>query len=157
MTDRSYVERNRAGRESLKKLLAGLTPADLLLETEPGGWTVGQALGHLGFWDRFMATRWRAALAKGPEARPADMPNDVADLLNEALAPIWQAMTAQAPQALIAETLAAAEDIDGVVAALPPGAPVAEILATYPRQLERSSHRQDHLAAVERVLATRKG
>jgi hypothetical protein len=157
MTDRSYVDRNRESLESLRRLVARLAPADLLIETEPGGWTIGHALGHLAFWDRFMATRWRAALAKSPAARPIDMPMEVADLLNDALAPVWDAMAAQIPETVLAETLAAAEEIDGIVATLPTESPLAEILAAYSRQVDRSLHRQDHVAAVELALAGRQG
>jgi len=93
----------------------------------------------------------KAALQKGSSARPADMPHDLADLLNDALAPTWQAMAAQAPEALAVEVLAAAEEIDGIVASLPPDVPVAEIQASLPRQLDRSLHRLDHIGQVEKA------
>lgn len=149
--DLSFVERNQASLDRLRQLSAGLDPADLMRETEKGGWTIGHVLGHLAFWDRFMASRWKAALQKGSSARPADMPHDLADLLNDALAPTWQAMAAQAPEALAVEVLAAAEEIDGIVASLPPDVPVAEIQASLPRQLDRSLHRLDHIGQVEKA------
>ena len=69
------LQRNRAAARRAGQVVAGLAPADLELATEEGGWTVGQALGHLGFWDRFMASRWRAALAAGgASGATVDMP-----------------------------------------------------------------------------------
>jgi uncharacterized damage-inducible protein DinB len=151
--DRSYLDRNRESLGALRLLAGRLAPADLLRPTEEGGWTIGHVLGHLAFWDRYMAARWRAALAAGGELRPLDMPHPLADMLNDALAPTWQAMAAQAPEAVVAEALAAAEEIDGIVANLPPGTPVAAIVASQPRQLDRSLHRRDHVSAVERTVA----
>jgi hypothetical protein len=152
--DRSYVERNRESLEALRELAGGLTPADLALETEPGGWTVGHALGHMAFWDRYMAARWREALASGRD-RPLDLVQAPADMLNDALAPVWQVMAERAPEAVVAEVLAAAGEIDGLVATLPDSIPVAAIQASWPRQLDRSLHRRDHVAAVERALAAK--
>ncbi len=66
--DRSYLQRNEASLTRLAELAARLTSAELTLRAGDGAWTVGQVLGHMAFWDRFLAARWRAALASGAES-----------------------------------------------------------------------------------------
>jgi uncharacterized damage-inducible protein DinB len=150
--DGSYLARNEASLERLRKALDGLTAADLALASGEGSWTVGQILGHLTFWDRFLAERWEAALAAGPGEQPSTMPHELADLINGGLPPTWLAFASAAPEAAIAETLAAAEAIDRLIAGLPPETPVAAILAERPALLDRSIHRFEHLDQVERAL-----
>src|SRR5215468_5563156 len=49
--DRSFVERNRASRDRIGTLVAGLSDAEM---QHPVGehWTVAIALAHIAFWDR---------------------------------------------------------------------------------------------------------
>jgi uncharacterized damage-inducible protein DinB len=150
--DRSYVAHNASSLERLRKLLGGLSAADMTASPGEGAWTVGQVLGHLAFWDRFLAARWRAALAAGPGQQPSVFSHEVADLINGGLPPTWQAFASAAPEAAVAESLAAAEAIDGLIAGLPDAAPVAAILAERPALLDRSIHRLEHLATLEAAL-----
>jgi hypothetical protein len=149
--DRSHIEQNRASRARLGETAARVTAAELALPTEEGGWTVGQVLGHLAFWDRFLAARWRLALASGPGRQPTMLPDELAGLLNESLSPAWAATSTRAGEA-VAEALAAAELVDGVIEGLPPETPVAAILAERPALLDRSIHRSLHLDQIERAL-----
>jgi hypothetical protein len=150
--DRSFVQRNDASRQRLIAVAERLRTTDLQLPTAAGGWTVAQVLGHLAFWDRFLAARWRAALASGPGEQPASLPDDLADMLNDGLQPMWGAMAAGAGRAAIDDVLAAAQAIDGIIAGLPAETPVESILAERPALLDRSIHRLEHLAAIDLAL-----
>jgi uncharacterized damage-inducible protein DinB len=156
--DRVYVDRNRESLARLRDVLGTLTPADLATPVGDGAWTVGQVVGHLNFWDRFLASRWRAALAAGAGQQPTVLPHDVADLLNEAMPPTWAAFAAHSGGAAIAEALAAAAAVDALIESLPDETPVAAILAERPALLDRSIHRREHLASLESALEShRKG
>jgi uncharacterized damage-inducible protein DinB len=153
--DRSFVERNRASQAELAGMLAGMSAADLARPAGDGTWNVGQVLGHLGFWDRFLAARWRAALAAGPASQPSVLPHELADLLNDGLPSTWAAFAAAAGESVIAETLAAAKEVDAIIGGLPAETPVEAILSDRPALLDRSIHRREHLAQIEAALAGR--
>ncbi len=155
--DRSFVERNVASQRRLRDLIDSLTPADALRPVGDGTWTIGQVLGHMAFWDRFLSARWRAALAIGPAEQPAYMSHDVADMINDGLPPAWAGFSANAPRAAFDETLAAADEVDGIVAGLPVESPAAAILAERPALLDRSIHRTEHLDAIELTLGRQQG
>jgi hypothetical protein len=154
--DRSYLRRNEASLARLRKLVGGMTPAELALKVGDGEWTVGQVLGHLAFWDRFLAARWRAAISSGPGVQPAYLPDELADMLNDGMPPMWGAFADEAGHAAIGETIAAAEGIDGIIADLPGETAFEAILAERPSLLDRSIHRQEHLVAIEGALAGRR-
>lgn len=150
--DRSYLERNDASRARLRELVGRLTPGDLarpISPTEEGSWTVGQTLGHLAFWDRFLTSRWRAAQAAGPSHQPGYLPDELAGLLNAGLEPFLAAFAGGSGAGLMAEVLAAAEAIDGLIASLPAEAPFVAVLANRPPLLDRSVHREAHLDQIE--------
>ena len=152
---RSFNERNAASRRRLVALVGRLVPADLRRHAslpEEGGWTVGQVLGHLAFWDRFLTSRWLAAQAAGPGNEPSPMPDELADLLNSALEPSLAAFAGASGSGLLAEVVAAAEGIDQLIAGLPADAPVARVAAERPRLLDRSLHRRAHLDAIDLAL-----
>ena len=152
---RTYVERNDASRARLASLVAGLRAVDLgrpSAPSEEGSWTVGQILGHMAFWDRFLSSRWRVAQAAGPSGHPSALPDDLATLLNGGLEPFLAAFAGGATEALVAEVLAAAEEIDALVAGLPDQVPVGQVLGERPSLLDRSMHRNQHMAQIEKVL-----
>jgi hypothetical protein len=152
---RTYVDRNDASRARLAALVAGFTAEDLSRASAPseeGSWTVGQILGHTAFWDRFLSSRWRVAQAAGPSGCPSALPDDLATLLNGGLVPFLAAFADGAAEALIAEVLAAAEEIDALVAGLPDQVPVGQVLGERPSLLDRSMHRNQHMGQIEEVL-----
>jgi uncharacterized damage-inducible protein DinB len=151
--DRSYVARNESSRARLRSVLEGLTAADFARSTGDGDWTIGQIIGHLTFWDRFLAARWGAALAGGPGGEPALMPHELADLLNDGLPATWSAFATADGRAASAEALAAAAEVDGIIATLPDSTPVSSILDERPALLDRSIHRASHLDQIARGLA----
>jgi hypothetical protein len=155
--DRSFAGRNEASLAALRELLGRVSAADLGRRAGDGVWTVGQILGHLTFWDRFLAARWRAALAAGPGAQPSYLPHELADLLNDGLPPTWEAFSSGAGKGVIAETLAAAEQVDRIIAGLPESTPIEAILVERPALLDRSIHRLEHLGEVRKALAGHRG
>jgi len=62
MTDRSFERANDESRRRLARLVESLTSVQLAVDLGEG-WTVASALGHMGFWDRWQATRWMRMLA----------------------------------------------------------------------------------------------
>ena len=150
--DRSYAGRNETSLARLRSVLGGLSAADLRRSAGAGDWTVGQIVGHLTFWDRFLAARWRAALAGGDGGQPTYLPHELADLLNDGLPPTWLAFASGAGSTIFAEAIAAAEEVDRIVAGLPESTPVEAILNERPALLDRSIHRISHLDQIERAL-----
>jgi hypothetical protein len=154
--DRSFVGRNEASLAALRELVGGLSAVDLRRRTGDGAWTVGQVMGHLGFWDRLLAARWRAALAGESGGRPTDLPHEMADLLNDALPPTWEAFSG-AGEGVIADTLEAAEEVDRIIVGLPASTPIDAILAERPALLDRSIHRREHTKQIEKLLGMQRG
>jgi hypothetical protein len=152
--DRSFVDRNAASGQRLVATASHLDPSALSLKAEDGGWTVAQVLGHLGFWDRFLAARWRAAVAAGPGTQPATLPDELPGLLNEALAPAWAAL-ADAGDAAFDEAVAAAAEVDRILADLPE-ATLVTALGAGRTPVDRSIHRTQHLETIGRALADHK-
>jgi DinB family protein len=146
MTDRAgdHNQRNDASRTRLADLATRLDADDLGVQIDDT-WTVGALLGHLAFWDGLVAARWRYAQQSGT-ATPIGLDDELTDLVNAAAIPGWRVLD---PQRLAALVVSAAEDVDGVIAGL--GAPSVEgVLAEgRPRLLDRSLHREEHIAMIE--------
>jgi hypothetical protein len=81
------------------------------------------------------------------------MPHDLADILNDGLPPTWARVASGAGRAAIDEALAAAEEVDRIIAGLPAESPMESILNERPALLDRSIHRAEHLEALERAMA----
>jgi hypothetical protein len=91
-------------------------------------------------------------VAGGPGGQPSYLPHELADLLNDGLPPTWNAFAGASSGAVIAEALAAAEEIDGIISGLPASTPIEAILAERPALLDRSIHRKSHLDQLGAVL-----
>ena len=146
--ERSYIERNAASLERLRRTVADADETVLSREVEPG-WTVGVLLAHQAFWDQFVTMRWQGAVASGT-ATPADVPGDLTDLLNDAMAPLWRAIPNLTVGSL---AVAAAEEVDQVVASLPDASVEAVVAEGRERLVDRSHHRNQHLDAVHAASA----
>ena len=143
MSDRqAYVARNDAERERLRALVERLSDDDLR-RSIGHDWTVAAALAHLAYWDRRGVGVIEDWERDGSQPGPVD-----ADALNAAELPRWLATP---PREAASEALAAAETIDRKVAGLAPDL-TASILAVRARTLDRSLHRREHLAEIERAL-----
>ena len=135
--------RNDASRDLLRGALTRISDADLTRDTG-GGWTVSAGLAHLAYWDRVTLLRWQKRRRGEPFI---GVPEELTDVLNDAALPQWRALD---PRAAAADMLVAAEEVDREIAALPADL-VAEANERYPRAIERSLHRQSHLADIERI------
>jgi len=152
MTDRWFEAANARASAELRELVESLS-AEALVADAGDGWTVAVLLAHLAFWDRWQIVRWQGARAEGL-AMPADVSDNVADLANGALEATWRAL----PAATAAElAVAAAGEVDALVAGLSDASVDAVVAAGRARLLDRSLHRADHLAQIGRVLGRTEG
>jgi hypothetical protein len=140
--DAAHAERNAASRRRLRALVERLGEAAL---ARPLGahWTIAIALAHLAWWDRFALAAIEAWARTGQAPRTGE-----AHAVNEAALADWRALPARVAAQ---SALDAAEALDRRVAALP-AALLATIAAERPRLLERSRHRDEHLAEIEAAL-----
>jgi DinB superfamily len=146
VTDRSHEERNAAATARLKALVARLSDDDLARDAGDG-WTIAAGLAHIAHWDRTVALRWSAATAAG--TLPIGIPLEIGYVINDASLPIWLAVP---PRTAAEIAVAAADEADAVLAALPDAAIDEAVAAGVPRVLDRSIHRNAHLDDLERAL-----
>jgi hypothetical protein len=141
--DTGYVERNQQSMERLRRLVERLSDEELLREL-PDGWTIADTLAHLAFYDRRAAILLERFAREGVFASPYDF-----DTINEALPHLTRRIP---PRAVAEEVIAAAEAADQA-AALTPEALLPEIRSRNQVKVDRSEHRENHLADIEAVLA----
>jgi hypothetical protein len=145
--NRPHDAANAASRRRLTDLLGRLREAEFVRPLEEG-WTVGAVLAHVAFWDRAGRARWARY---GQDGAVEEFPDTLIDIVNDACLEDWRALD---PALLASRVLAAAEEIDALIAALPDAA-VAHALATNRAFLvDRSGHRDEHIAAIASVLDT---
>ncbi len=133
-------ERNAASHARLSGFVERLSEEDLARPLG-NGWTAAAEIAHLAFWDR------RASVILDRWARDGISPSGADyDAINDAMLPQWLLIP---PRAAVADALAAAEEIDGKIAALPDDLYGAikdgEVI-----RLDRSHHRSAHLNELER-------
>ncbi len=141
-----FVEANKVSRRRLEELLGRLQADDYALQTD-AGWSVCALLGHMAFWDnRILALleRWKA---QGIDASPID-PN----AMNDALKPLVRALEPQTAARLCLES---ARAVDAALEALTPELVQAIEASPTHFRFDRSLHRDDHIAEIERLLAAR--
>jgi hypothetical protein len=147
--DRGHNERNDAARRRLTDLVTRVGADDLALEIDDT-WTVGALFAHLAFWDRLVEARWQYAQSSGT-ATPIGLDDELTDLINNAAIPAWRLID---PRRLGALVVTAAEDVDVLIAALPAKSVDGVLAEGRPRLVDRSRHRELHLAAIEARLRT---
>ena len=108
------------------------------------GGTVAGLLAHLAFWERRVTVLLRRWKAGGVDDSPVDP-----HMINDALIPFWAALE---PRAAADLCLRAAAEADAEIETLTPEL-LADIAASgvYMR-LNRSLHRNGHLADIEAVI-----
>ena len=140
-----YVARSRAGTERLKAVVARLSSEDYGRELD-GGWTPGALLAHLAHWDAFGIRRLELWRREGYQ----DVPSDP-DTVNAAELANWRAVPGeQAAQ----QALANAEACDAALAGLSDDVVEQVAAAGRERLLDRSRHRDEHIADIERGLGS---
>jgi hypothetical protein len=147
VTDRSFVEANRAATAEIRSLVESLSDAELGADLG-GGWTVSMALAHLAYWDEFHTARWIHAAEQGELAPPA-ADGEVTDRNNEALVTTWRALPPRVAADLM---LNAAAMVDEYVADLDDEAIDLALERDSASLFRRSPHRQDHIGQISRAL-----
>ena len=145
--DRSHDQRNDESRGRLVDFATRLGAGDLDLEIDDT-WTVGALLAHLAFWDRLTEARWNHARQQA-RFTPIGLDQELTDLINAAAMPAWRIVD---PRRLGALVVTAAEDVDGLIAALPAESIAGVLAEGRPRLLDRSLHRAEHSATIEARL-----
>jgi len=140
----AFAESNRRQAERLRKLVARLD-ASMLAVRLANGWTVAVALAHIAFWDRkrlCLMRRWAAG----------DWCNGGYDgeLFNEVLLPFLEEIP---PDRAPEMALKAAEEVDAFLLTVPDEVVGAALARPDRPNLDRGSHREDHLDGIERALA----
>ena len=147
MSDRTFIEANRAATAEIRTLVESLSDADLAVDLGEG-WTVSMALAHLAFWDEWHVARWVHAAQQGQLAPPA-ADGEVTNRANEALVTTWRALP---PRAAVLLMLGAADAADAYVADLDDEALDAARARDGSRWFERSPHRRDHIDQISRAV-----
>lgn len=132
--------------ERLRAVLGAMAPADLERSTS-AGWRVVAMLGHLAYWDEWVAARWRRRLAEGSFL---DVPDDMTDLVNLASEPLWHALRRDD---VVELTLRAAVGVTSVIVALPDEIVAEALRGGRQAMVDRSLHWGPHLDDIERTIA----
>ena len=142
--DRSYVVANARSLSRLKALIDRLSDDDLK-RTLDDDWTIAAMLAHLAFWDYrvvVLLARWETEEVKSSPIDP--------DIINDAIRPLCQALFPYAAAQLAVE---AAQAVDHQLETLDDEKYSRIIAAGAPIIFERSDHRDEHLAQIERLWA----
>ena len=140
----AFAESNRLQTERLRSLVARLD-GPMLATRLPNGWSVAVALAHLAFWDRqrlCLMRRWAA----GEDCTGMYAGN----VFNDAMQPLLELIS---PESVPALALRAAEEIDALLLELPDEVIEAALARPDAPNLDRGSHRIDHLDVIESALA----
>ena len=139
----AFAESNRSQTERLRRLVERLDPAMLRVRL-PNGWTVAGALAHLAFWDRqrlCLMRRWAAGdFCSGAYD---------GDVFNAAMQPMLEMIP---PERAAAAALEAAEEVDTLLLEVSDEVVSASLARPDAPNLDRGSHREHHLDAVETAL-----
>lgn len=100
-------------------------------------------LAHLAWWDRVALGRWDDLI------RSEVPPSHIADPINDKMLQQWRAVP---PEEAVREALAAAEAVDARIASAPADL-VARVGREWPRMLDRSLHRNEHLDEIDRAVS----
>lgn len=151
--DRAHEAENRAELDRLRRLVAGLSDAQLS-KPMPAGWTVAAVLAHIAFWDAravYWLDRWAGGLV--PSAPDYETREDV-QWINEANKPHCLAL---APRVAADLALRLAEEADRKVAAMSDEL-LAKVRAVGPPfGISRAEHRGEHLNDIDRALGVASG
>ncbi len=144
--DRNELDaKNERSRRDLAAFTASLDEAALATEIG-GGWTVAMALAHTAFWDLHVASQWRR---RGERLTPDEWADEAAGFVNDGLDPLLAAIPAAESVRLV---LAAAEEVDALVEALPDASVDAVRAENRGWLVDAWEHRAEHIAQANRGL-----
>lgn len=147
MSNRDFVEENRAARLELGELIGRLDASsfDCAVGT---GWTVSTLLCHLAFWDRravFLLRKWQSG-----EFEPSVLSSLSIDSINQAVKTMSHAVPGPEAARLALESAAA---VDSQVMQTSDELVNKILSAGFERFLRRSLHRREHLQKIKEALA----
>ena len=148
--DSEINERNRASLDRLRTVAALLSKEELLRPIDPP-WTPAALFAHMAFWDRFAHARWLHAVNIG-NGTPAPIDDDPLELVNQAGLRGWAAIPAHTA---LEECFSAAETINAFIASLEADVVSEVVRSGRKRMVDRSIHRGEHLATIERAFPDR--
>jgi hypothetical protein len=140
--DRSFIERNRASTNRIRKMAASLSEEEM---KQPVGehWTVSIVMAHLAFWDR----RVMYVLEMSKRDGKVHIPN-IDIFVNDLSLPLWAAIPPKEAARIAIET---AETLDQELEAYPQDL-LEEIYIYNKRWVDRSLHRGEHLDQADAAL-----
>lgn len=140
--ERNYIQENRAATERLRRLVKGLTDAQLLT---PMGehWTVAICLAHMVFWDRRVMYVMDMTRKDGKLFVP-----QLDIVINDLSLPLWAAIPPRAAARLAVET---ADECDKKLEAFPQDL-LGLMYEHNKRLVMRSLHRGEHLDEIDAAL-----
>lgn len=140
--NRSFVERNRASTNRIRKMAARLRDEEL---QHPVGehWTVAIMMAHLAFWDRRVMYVLDMTERDGKLFIP-----DIDIFVNDLSLPLWAVIPPREAARIAIET---AETLDKRLESFPP-ALLEEIYTYNKRWVERGLHRNEHLDEADEAL-----
>lgn len=147
MDAKASVANTGRGLERVRVVLGTIDPGDLERPTS-AGWRVVAMLGHLAYWDEWVAARWRRRLAQGVFL---DFPDEMADMVNSAAEPLWHSLRREDAVDL---AMRAAVAVTAVIVTLPDEAVEDALRTGRQSMVDRSLHWGPHLDDIERALAT---
>ena len=148
--DQQVHERNRVARDRLRAIGSSLSEDELARVIDPP-WTAAALFAHMAFWDRFVHARWRHAQETGG-GMPRPIEDDPLEMVNDASLRQWAAIP---PRVAVDECLAAADAIDRFIESLDADVVSRAVEEGRERLVDRSLHRGDHLATIERAFPDR--
>ncbi len=141
-TDRSFVEKNRASTERLRRLSSKLSDQDLLHRVGEH-WTVAITLAHLAFWDQRVMYILEMTKREGKLVAP-----EIDVLVNDISLPLWNAIPPRESSRL---ALKKAQALDNRLEEYPQEL-LDQVYNHNKRWVLRSLHRSEHLDEVDQAL-----
>ena len=140
--DRSFIELNRASRESMQALAGGLTNEELLTRVGQH-WTIGIVYAHIAWWDR----RVMYVLDMTEKDSKLFIP-EIDIFVNDLSLPLWAAVP---PREAVRIALETAKTLDKRLEEYSP-ALLEEIYNYNKRWVVRALHRDEHLDEADAAL-----
>jgi hypothetical protein len=142
MNTKIIFQSNRKSTERMRQIIHGLSEKGLS-HTTGNHWTIAVTLAHLAFWDQRVIHVIETAKKNNELNAPL-----FDDQLNDILTPILGAIPPADSARMAIRTV---ETLDQLLEECPAGI-IDQMMATNPRLVDRSLHRNDHLDEIESVM-----
>jgi hypothetical protein len=143
-----FFAANAKSRERIRNLISDSSDEELKLVINVEGWTVAVALAHVAFWDERRLVLVRKWKKEAVAASPVDV-----DVVNDALIPFFSAIC---PRKAADMALQMAEALDNEFEKASPSLILAMGALGDQHALDRSIHRNMHLAEIEALLKAKR-